>query len=287
MGFEAMASNRMIDLLIDPPTDDRVAEAELWRQVNSEALRVIRRILAESTPREEIAMEGERVLSLSVAGDAAASAWMIRSNWLTLPAIKAQFVQAARDADLMRTAYGKTKRSAALGEHLADRHLKLLGTPENPATLAGSAVEANIFTGRSGRYDRIVQRFARSRALSRMAATALAIKLYRVDHDDRLPASLDVLVPDYLPFVPGDPFTLDGPIGYRPDAAIPFLYSVYEDGIDDGGSMEPTGETASVYYRGIDRWSTKDLIVPLGPSPRDEVDPWNYLYDGGEALLSQ
>ncbi|MCG3130364.1 MAG: hypothetical protein FLDDKLPJ_01121 [Phycisphaerae bacterium] len=75
----------------------------------------------------------------------------------------------------------------------------------------------------------------RVRADRRMAAAALAIRMYEVDHGRR-PASLEALVPEYLPAVPEDPFCEPGqPIRYAPDAVPPLLYSVGPNGADDGG----------------------------------------------------
>ncbi len=69
----------------------------------------------------------------------------------------------------------------------------------------------------------------------RMAATALAMRLYELEHGHR-PLGLAELVPDYLPAVPLDPFSdADMPLGYRPEASPPALYSVNRDGKDDGG----------------------------------------------------
>ena len=77
----------------------------------------------------------------------------------------------------------------------------------------------------------------RAVALRRMAAVALAIRLYEVDHGRR-PETLEELVPNYLPTVPEDPFADDGrAMGYAPDAAPPVLYSVGSDGVDDGGEV--------------------------------------------------
>ncbi len=69
----------------------------------------------------------------------------------------------------------------------------------------------------------------------RFAATALALRLYEIDHGQR-PQSLAELVPDYLPAVPLDPFDADnGELRYLPDAPSPLLYSVSTNGIDEGG----------------------------------------------------
>lgn len=82
----------------------------------------------------------------------------------------------------------------------------------------------------------------RSLATRRMAATALAIRLYELDRGD-LPNELSVLVPDYLPAIPRDPFATNGrEIGFRRDR--PRLYSIGEDGIDQTGASgeKPNGD---------------------------------------------
>jgi hypothetical protein len=74
-------------------------------------------------------------------------------------------------------------------------------------------------------------------ALRRFAATALAIRLYELDHGQR-PAALAELVPAYLPAVPLDPFDPnDGPLRYLPEAPSPLLYSVGRNGVDEGGAF--------------------------------------------------
>ena len=69
-----------------------------------------------------------------------------------------------------------------------------------------------------------------------MAAIALTIRLYETDHGRR-PETLSELVPEYLSAVPLDPLAADDrPIRYLPNAPKPILYSVDENGDDDGGS---------------------------------------------------
>ncbi len=78
----------------------------------------------------------------------------------------------------------------------------------------------------------------RLRAQRRMAAIALAIRLFEIDHGAR-PRVLDELVPDYLDSVPRDPFAEGSEaIRYLPAADRPVLYSVGENGIDEGGAYE-------------------------------------------------
>ena len=72
-------------------------------------------------------------------------------------------------------------------------------------------------------------------AESRLAATAIAIRLYELDYGKR-PDSLEVLVADYLPSVPVDPFADDqSRIRYIRDSGFDRLYSVGLNGRDDGG----------------------------------------------------
>jgi hypothetical protein len=66
-----------------------------------------------------------------------------------------------------------------------------------------------------------------------LARCALAIERYRLA-TGKVPNDLDTLVPDYLGQVPLDPF--DGrPVRYRPAATGYRLYSIMEDGKDNGG----------------------------------------------------
>ena len=90
-----------------------------------------------------------------------------------------------------------------------------------------------------------------------MAAIALALRLFDLDHGHR-PGALSDLVPDYLPAVPPDPFAAnEGPINYRPGDDPPVLYSVYVNGVDDQGAYD-LGSSG-----GIAR-DTRDLPFFLG-----------------------
>ena len=83
-----------------------------------------------------------------------------------------------------------------------------------------------------------IERCFSSIALRRLAAAGLAIRMYQADHGGKRPATLEELVPDYLPAVPVDPFAADGrAIRYEPNRLEPLLYSVYKDGKDDGGDF--------------------------------------------------
>jgi hypothetical protein len=106
-----------------------------------------------------------------------------------------------------------------------------------------------------------------------IAATQLAIRLYQADHQEAFPATLQELVPTYLPALPADPFASDQqPIKYVRDGIIagiptPLLYSVGENGIDDHGS---TRSDLSSY----NRWAMEDAVYPIIPPPLQEPMKW-------------
>jgi hypothetical protein len=93
-------------------------------------------------------------------------------------------------------------------------------------------------------------------ARSRLAVLALAIHLYAVDHDGKLPASLDELTPRYLPAVPVDPLS-GQPLHYIPGGNAPCVYSVGDDGVDDHG-------TPAERKLGMSKYGAKgDIVVAL------------------------
>ena len=85
---------------------------------------------------------------------------------------------------------------------------------------------------------RLVQRYFRALARRRMAAIAVAIRLYELDHGPR-PSQLSLLEPTYIAKLPRDPLDKSNDLfGYRPDADRPFLYSVGIDGRDNDGQVQ-------------------------------------------------
>ena len=100
----------------------------------------------------------------------------------------------------------------------------------------------------------------------RATATILAMRLYAEDHDGQYPQALSQLVPKYLPDLPLDPMAAHNrpmlyqmPQGQR---ATVFLYSVGNNGIDDGGPA------AHVPVRdlGDGLWVQADVIFAVPPT---------------------
>ncbi|MCC7374694.1 MAG: hypothetical protein IT581_08555 [Verrucomicrobiales bacterium] len=99
-----------------------------------------------------------------------------------------------------------------------------------------------------------------------LAATACALERHRLANGS-YPDTLAPLVPKYLPAVPVDP--IDGqPLRYRRDAADRFaLWSVGENGTDDGGALPKGGESTTYEGDWVWRWPVQDSADPSQPEP--------------------
>ena len=107
----------------------------------------------------------------------------------------------------------------------------------------------------------------------RMAATALALRLYSIERGGGLPSRLDDLVPRWLLAVPGDPMAHGRTLSYRPKGRDPLLYSVGRDGIDDGGSeASPHAAWTADDGNWSRLWWQRDAVVHLrGPSAPNPI----------------
>jgi hypothetical protein len=105
----------------------------------------------------------------------------------------------------------------------------------------------------------------------RTIITAIALKRYQLKHGN-YPATLKSLVPEFLPAAPIDP--VDGkPLRYKLNADGTFLlYSVGENGKDDGGdpSLEKGVESSSFY------WQNPHALDWVWPQPATEAEIQNY-----------
>ena len=88
---------------------------------------------------------------------------------------------------------------------------------------------------------RAEMRHNRIAAHLRLLYAELAVRCYQSERG-RAPTGLEQLVPKYLQRIPSDPFS-GHPLVYRPRGTNWLLYSVGEDGVDDGG--RPVGRSGS------------------------------------------
>jgi hypothetical protein len=130
--------------------------------------------------------------------------------------------------------------------------------------------------------ERAVNVHFRCIAERRLAAVALAVKLYEADHDGRAPEKLAALVPDYLSAVPADPLAAGGaPLRYisaAEDPDRPRVYSVDDNGVDDGGHEPDPDAPRRV------REATSDIVRHLKRQPRvfPKTLPWMGIDPGAE-----
>jgi hypothetical protein len=101
--------------------------------------------------------------------------------------------------------------------------------------------------------------------LRRMTLTAIALERFRLRHGSH-PQNLQMLVPEFLAEVPLDLWS-GKPLCYvlNPDGTI-ILYSVGEDGVDDGGECTPAAAPVR-----IDFWTGKDVVWPRVYSATNSV----------------
>lgn len=92
-------------------------------------------------------------------------------------------------------------------------------------------------------YDRIEQRYLATHTFVRQIQTACALERFRQTRGE-YPQTMDALVPDFIDAVPRD--VMDGqPLRYRRNADRRFvLYSIGQNGKDDGGALSDKAEDA-------------------------------------------
>jgi hypothetical protein len=107
----------------------------------------------------------------------------------------------------------------------------------------------------------------RKHAHVRCLAAALAAERYRREHG-AWPESLEKLVPGHLAEVPLDPF--DGlPLRYRRLADGVMIYSVGQDGIDNGGNLDREHANQPGVDVGVRLWDVKHRRQP--PRPKEKA----------------
>jgi hypothetical protein len=227
------ASRRQVEDVIADLLDERASREALQTGFCAERLLAIKDI--------KIATSGDYSLSFAPAtgSSPATSFTSSRSTWarsvgfLVKPVLELDGVWLLRYTTAFAQAAGASDCATAL------RHLPAPVSSQRTRGLAGMAHVLSVTCAPN--FQGTVKEHFCMLARRRMAAAALAIRLYELDHG-RLPGQLDQLVPRYVPAVPSDPFTDDGrSIGYRPGANPPVLYSV-------GPLPDKGGKTAEITF---------------------------------------
>jgi len=135
----------------------------------------------------------------------------------------------------------------------------------------------SIFTGKTDYHNMLSESVVTLTGLSRKVMrievarqtviTAIALKRYQLNHGN-YPERLSELMPEFLAAVPLDP--VDGqPLRYRKNAGGSFsLYSIGENGKDDGGdpSLEKGVESSTYFWESP---HTLDWVWPQPATPEE------------------
>ena len=117
----------------------------------------------------------------------------------------------------------------------------------------------------------VMRKVMRVEVTKQAVTTAIALNRYQLKHGN-YPPDLYALVPEFLQSIPLDP--VDGqPLRYRLNADGTFLlYSVGENGKDDGGNPAlDTGAQSSSYF-----WQNPHALDWVWPQPATEQEVQNY-----------
>jgi hypothetical protein len=135
-----------------------------------------------------------------------------------------------------------------------------------------SLMSASVFS-LNGVFNKVI----RVEAARRLTVTAIALKRYQL-RQGSFPPALTSLVPEFISTVPLDP--VDGqPLRYRRNAGGTFLlYSIGENGVDDGGdpSLEKGVQSSSFY------WQNDRALDWVWPQPATEEEIQAYYANKGK-----
>jgi hypothetical protein len=268
VGIDALAVNRLLMIAGglqvtegEPTTAPSTGQANVPRPATRAQVRAAIASLLDDTAQQDSrrrALLGER-------------AAMFDGVWYTTR--RSLVLRPMFDLDALRTA------------RRVEPYLDALSIPTWPA--ANAAISARLKWGRgglsdrsdltgiigrifSGSFGRAVEVGLRVRVDRRAAAAALATRLFLIDNG-RYPASLDELVPTYLPELPMDTYARDGgPLRYvlADQGRRPLLYSVGENGTDDyatGNTPLPTETMWGWKSNSLDQF--RDLSQWMPPTP--------------------
>ncbi|MHB9132730.1 MAG: hypothetical protein ACYDBB_16810 [Armatimonadota bacterium] len=106
----------------------------------------------------------------------------------------------------------------------------------------------NLFTKYFDMQDKVRIKFIENDAHAALMLTVFALRAYQQQHG-AYPKNLSALVPEYLPELPADPFSLYATLQYRREGDRYMLYSVGPDGIDNYGKpIDNPGALANQRY---------------------------------------
>jgi hypothetical protein len=263
------ASADRVSAIIAGLLDERDAHEAILRCLRAERARCIEALLSSSSSSDATASPS------TFAGASENTPW---SEPLPMPWPGGAWERViSRPVYLNRAHQGIERLNAAIAAfNAADLSEFFQAFPENPPPRVdsqGDAIDDDGDNGYTRSLTTAVQGAARvyysGLAHRRTTAVALAIAQYHADHGAWPPADLAPMFPRYLPKLPPDPLSAAGErIVYRSEGDSPRVYSVGDDGIDDGGHAAPTYSSRPEDYR------STDWVVELVRQPRRIWSGW-------------
>lgn len=184
------------------------------------------------------------------------------AHWLTRPAVEAVVLADMRTATDAIVQIAQS-RAEAIKEHPVIERRRS-GQASFMAAESLMMMRPSIWASSSRQYASSApwERLGgRSNAVA--AAICIAIRMYQIDHDGRLPANLNQLAPVYLPAIPADPWAGQGkPFRYEPNADPPFLLSVGSNRVDDLAAGRWSPQNMYEHHHSL------DMICPLARRPQ-------------------
>ncbi len=234
-----------------------------WRRAEARVWSAFRMAMWDSARREGTATTGPRAWRLYEAAVRPLDR-MEKLRSARLKGIAAEVVAAADDVPALRSRHAQRPpprlRTGANAMTMGRSRLDRLAHPDSDDDSYGSA-------------DYVATTYFRDVGERHMAAVALAVRLYRNDRGGAWPATVESLVPAYLPHAPADPFAADGrPLKLAVIDGRAAVYSVGRNGVDDGGSAGgfsyPKGPP-----RGEARWAPGAASAARAPPPPPPARP--------------
>lgn len=208
---------------------------------------------------ERVILTDDQSLLWFIAPSPAAPPWQPTAMWPIQPMLQLDALRMFR----WETAIAHASTGSTFPAAKAKLPAKLPTLSPSPLRQMTSILRSAGWMGATGRSN--VTHF-RGLAERRMAAVLLAIRLYQLDHDGSSPPTLAALVPAYLPAVPIDPFSPQAAaLRYVAAPGSEVIYSVGENGNDDGAATRPTMQNNS--NRQLSTWEMMDAVVPFHPAP--------------------
>ena len=218
IGIVALSTHRLVEITPDLVigSEPSIQDIEIAGGVPRERVQALIRLLLEETNERKLrvtSVDFERMAYYTVLTDEKKFRWTLR------PLIELSEVRMFEQRKVDRLAAGALSEADAINAYKSHPEASMIPRTISLGSLAAPATSVDWADACDEVWMetcfRPIETEWKGIANRRTAAVALAIRLYRHDHNDAWPKGLADLVPAYLPSIPSDPFQPgQTPIGY-------------------------------------------------------------------------